>query len=270
MNVNGSPLRAVTLVLASAFFILPVAYLVSVSFKTPDDVLSGRFLPTEPTLANWPGALAATDLLRFILNSALVSVGSAAITLAVTVPAAYGVVRLGIGRRWVPQLTLGSYVAPPIVAAIPLFFLLRGAGLINTQWGLALVQGLGNVPVAYWLLTPFLRSIPVEIEEAAALDGASPRAILLRIVVPLLAPGLAATAIILAILAYTEFLFASTFTLSDSTRTLTVGLSLFQGDRLVNFGQMAAAALMGLIPIYALGLLMQRFLVEGITHGAIR
>jgi multiple sugar transport system permease protein len=263
-------LRAGALTLLAAFFFLPIAYLVSVSFKPRDDVLSGEFLPLRPTLDNWPGAFAATDLGAFIVNSIVVSLGSALITLLVTLPAVYGVVRLGVGGKWAPQLTLGSYVAPPIVAAIPLFFLLRGAGLINTHWGLALVQGFANVPVAYWLVTPFLRNIPVEIEEAAALDGATPVGTLVCIVIPLMAPGLAATAVILTILAYTEFLFASTFTFSDATRTLPVGLSLFQGDRLVNFGQMAAAALTGLIPVYLVGLFMQRFLLQGIAHGGIR
>lgn len=263
-------LQVVAAVVAVGFFLLPVAYLLSVSFKRPDDVLTGQFLPNGPTLANWPAAFEATSLATFIVNSVVVSVLSGLLTIAITLPAAYAMIRLGIGKKFLPQATLASYIAPPIVGLLPFFFLLKTIGLINTHAGLILVNGLINIPVAFWLIAPFLRRVPVEIEEAAALDGASRFRTLVSVVAPMIAPGIAATSLIVIILSFNEFLLASGLTLSDSMRTLTVGISLFQGDRLVNFGQMAAASLAGIVPIYAIALLMQKHLVEGLAHGGVK
>jgi multiple sugar transport system permease protein len=263
-------LRAAAAVLTVAFFALPIVYLLSLSFKTKDDVLTGSFLPGRPTLANWPGAFSAAPLSTFIGNSVAIAVAAGLLTIAVTFPAVYAVERLGIARRWLPQAVLSSYMAPPIVALIPLFFLFRAVGLINTHWGLILLYGFVNVPVAFWLLAPFVKRIPVEVEEAAALDGAGRLRTLAAIVVPMLAPGLVATTIITVVLAYGEFLFASAFSFSDATRTLTVGVSLFQGDRLINFGQMAVASLSGIAPVYLLALFSQRWLLRGLTEGSIK
>ncbi|WP_373414705.1 carbohydrate ABC transporter permease [Ensifer aridi] len=266
--------RHVWLALATApivgLFALPILYLVAVSFKTRDDVLSGHFWPTVPTLANWPGAFEAADIARFILNSVTVSVLAALLTIALALPSSYAVLRLKIGGKWLADVTLSSYMAPPIVALIPLFFLLKATGLLNTRAGLILVYGFANVPVAFWLLTPFLRRMPIEIEQAAAMDGAGPFRTLLQIVAPIIAPGIVATLLIVTVLSYNEFLFASAFTFSDATRTLPVGISLFQGDRLVNFGQMAAASLAGIAPVYLIALFMQRYLVSGLAHGGVK
>ncbi|WVT76716.1 carbohydrate ABC transporter permease (plasmid) [Sinorhizobium chiapasense] len=252
------------------FFALPFLYLLAVSLKTKDDVLNGHFWPTAPTLANWPAAFEAANVVGFIVNSVIVSLVAGSLTIALTLPSAYAMLRLKIGGRWLSDVTLSSYMAPPIVALIPLFFLLKASGLLDTRPGLVLIYGFANVPVAFWLLTPFLRRMPIEIEQAAAIDGAGPLRILLQIVVPIIAPGIVATFIIVTVLAYNEFLFASAFTFSDATRTLPVGISLFQGDRLVNFGQMAAASLAGIAPVYLIALFMQRYLVSGLAHGAVK
>jgi multiple sugar transport system permease protein len=262
--------RYLAVALVVAFFALPIAYLVSVSFKTKDDVLAGNFLPDAATLANWPAAFSAAPLLDFIQNSVVVAVLAGVLSVALTLPAAYAILRLNIAAKWLPQAVLSSYMAPPVVALIPLFFFFKTAGLINTLVGLILVNALANIPVAYWLIAPFLRRIPHEIEEAAALDGLGRFRTLVLIVAPMIAPGLAATTLVIIILAYNEFLFASAFAFSDVTRTLTVGLSLFQGDRLVNFGQMAAASLAGVVPIYLIALFAQRWLVAGLSHGGIK
>jgi multiple sugar transport system permease protein len=148
---------------------------------------------------------------------------------------------------------------------------LHGAAGRGAHPALLLLQvGRPDQLVAWWLLTPFLTQVPREIEEAATLDGCGPVRTLVSIVVPVISPGLAATTIIVIILAYNEFLFSSAFAFSDATRTLTVGISLFQGDRLINLGQMAVASLAGVVPIYGLALVTQRWLVRGISQGAIK
>lgn len=256
--------------LVLAFFVVPILFLVSLSFKSKDDVLTGDFLPTVVTFDNWPGAFAAAPLGGFLVNSVAVALIAGLISLALTLPAAYGVLRLNLGGRWLSDATLASFMAPPVVAVLPLFFLLKTTGLLNTQAGLAIVYGFANVPVAWWLIAPFLRRLPIEIEQAAALDGASHWQTFVHVVLPILSPGIAATGLIVTILAYNEFFFASVFTLSDNTRTLPVGVSLFQGDRLVNLGQMAVASLTGIIPVYVAALFLQRYLVQGLAHGAIK
>jgi len=256
--------------LVLTIFLLPICYLLSVSFKGTDEVLSGRFLPLQPTLDNWRKAFEVVPLFAFLRNSVTVSVLSAVITIGAALPATYAMVRLRVGGRFLPSFTLSSYVAPPVVALVPLFLLLRATGLINSLVGLALVYGLANLPVAFWLLSGFIRRVPQEIDEAAWLDGAGHGTVLVRIIAPLVAPGLVAAGLICAILAYDELLLASVFTYDAGSRTLPVAISLFQGDRLVNFGQMAAASLTGIVPVYLAGLFMQKWLVGGLAAGGVR
>jgi len=262
--------RAGAVAIVLAFFALPIAYLLSVSFKTKDEILSGDFLPQTWTLDNWRQAFEAIPLTDFVAHSISMALIAGIWTIVITLPAAYAILRLNVAGNWLVQMVLGSYMAPPVVALIPLFFFLKYAGLLNSLSGLVLVNGLVNVPVAFWLLTPFLRRIPIEIEQAASLDGARPLRTLVSIITPMIAPGIVATGIIVVILSYNEFLLASTLSMGDASRTLTVGISLFQGDRLVNFGQMAAASLVGILPVYFVALFMQRHLIEGLAHGGVK
>ena len=146
--------------LVIAFFVLPIAFLVSVSFKSPDQALSGHFLPGRPTLDNWRDTFQIIPLVRYLFNSVSVAFFSAILTVAFAFPATYAMVRLKIGGRFLPAFTLATYVAPPVVALIPLFLLLRRVGLLNTLTGLIVVNGLGNLPVAFWLLSGFVRRLP--------------------------------------------------------------------------------------------------------------
>jgi ABC-type glycerol-3-phosphate transport system permease component len=133
--------------------------------------------------------------------------------------------------------------------------------------GLIFCYALLNVPVALWLLTGFMNRIPKEIDEAAALDGAGILMTLWKIIIPLISPGIVSTGIICAILNYDEFLFAFFFT-SNPTRTLPIGVALFQGERLINFGQMAVASLVGIIPIYLVSIIFRRWLVNGLANAS--
>jgi multiple sugar transport system permease protein len=157
-----------------------------------------------------------------------------------------------------------------VVAVLPLYYLLKHTGLTNSVLGLALVTGLVNVPVAVWLLEGFVRRVPLELEEAAWLDGLGSGRTLGRIVLPLIAPGVAAALLICLFLSYNEFLFAVSFSQTTGSQTLPVGLSLFQGDRTVQFGQQAAASLIAVAPMYVVAVLAQRWLVSGLTTGALR
>lgn len=260
----------VGLVAFVVFFLFPIAYLFATSFKTPDEVLSGTFFPSSWFAANWPDAFSLVPLATYLRNSVVVAFAAGLLTLVITVPLTYAVERLRMAQEWLPTLVLATYVAPPVVALLPLFFMLRVAGLLDTLPGLVLVYGIMNIPVAFWLLRPFFQHIPRDLDEASWIDGAGYWRTMLRIVLPLLAPALVAAGLICMILSYNEFLFASTFTFSDDVRTLTVGVSLFQGERLVNFGQMAVASLSAILPVYFIALFFQRWLIGGLTHGSVK
>lgn len=263
-------IRWMALCVVLAFFLFPIAFLAATSLKTKDDVLSGHFFPATLFWQNWPDAFRSINLLLFLRNSVVAAGLSALLTLLIAIPATYAMVRFGTGGRRLYSFVLASYTAPPVVALLPLFFLLRRLHLIDSLVGLAIVYALANVPVAVWLLDGFVRHMPREIEEAAWVDGAGLVTTLTRMVMPLIAPGIVATGIICLILAYNEFLFAVTLTYRPGTQTLPVGIALFQGDRLVNFGQMAAASLTGMAPVYIVALFFQRWLIRGLTSGAVK
>ncbi|WP_448577033.1 carbohydrate ABC transporter permease [Thermomicrobium sp.] len=255
------------ILLTVIFVVSPILYLAILSITSQGEVLSGRIVPERPVIENWRIAFETVPLLRFLRNSLVAASLSSVLTLAISFPLAYAVVRLRTGGRVIPTVVLASYTAPPVVAAMPLFFLLRSLGLIDSVIGLVLVYAAANVPVAFYLLDNFLLRIPEEIEEAAWLDGAGTLRVLAEIVFPLALPGLTATGIICALLAYNEFFFALLFTYSPAAQTLPVAISLFQGEKLVQFGQMAVASLTGMIPVYMVGILLQRWLLGGLTGG---
>jgi multiple sugar transport system permease protein len=249
---------------------VPVLYVASLSVRSRDDVLNGGLLPSHLFWRNWPDAFRAVDLGHYIANSWTVAAGSVVLTLLIAVPGAYFTARAGRRGAKLATLVLSSYCAPPVVAVLPLFFLLRNLDLNNTVAGLALVDGLANVPVAIWLLDGFVRKVPKEIEEAAWLDGLGTWASLRRVVLPLISPGVAAAALICFFLSYNEFLFALSFAQDSSAQTLPVLLSLFQGDKNVEFGQQAVVSLIGIAPVYVLAVAAQRRLVAGLSSGALK
>ncbi len=256
--------------LVMLFFIFPMIFMFMVSLKSQSDIASGGFFPEQLFWQNYPDAFGSVAVATFLRNSIIVATVGALITLLIAVPATHTIVRHQVGGKFLPAFILATYVAPPIVALLPLFFLLRSTGLINTSIGLAIVYGVMNLPVAFWLLSSFVRHLPVDFEEAARIDGAGHLGVLRHIVVPLMLPGIISTGIICMILGYNEFLLASFFTRSEATQTLPVGLSLFQGDRQLRFGQMAVASLVGIIPLYFLAAFFQRWLIRGLTTGGVR
>ncbi|OPX08010.1 carbohydrate ABC transporter permease [Mycobacterium sp. AT1] len=259
----------VVLVGAVAVALLPIAYLLSLALRPAGEVLNSSLLPDTVSFDDFVKVFDTIELGTMLANSWVSAVGAAVLAVVIATPAAYFTARHVRGERLLTVL-LASYCAPPIVAIIPLFFLLRYAGLTNGVVGLILVNGIAGVPVAAWLLDGFVRRIPVEIDEAAAIDGLSVVATLRKVVIPLLWPGIVAALLVTFFLSYNDFLFAVYLAVTKESQTLTVGLSLFQGDRNVQFGQQAAAGLLGVAPVYVLALAAQRYLVGGLTTGATK
>lgn len=254
---------------AAVLALIPIGYLLSLALRPQDDVLNASLFPTELTLSNFVKVFDTIELSTMLQNSWVSAVGAAVLAVVIAAPAAYFTARHVRGERLLTVL-LASYCAPPIVAVIPLFFLLRYVGLTNDVGGLIVVNGIANVPVAAWLLDGFVRRIPIEIDEAAVIDGLSVAATFRKVVLPLLWPGIVAALLVVFFLSYNDFLFAVYLAVTKESQTLTVGLSLFQGDRNVQFGQQAAAGLLGVAPVYVLALAAQRYLVGGLTTGATK
>lgn len=260
----------VVLVVAIAIAVTPILYLVATSFKSPDDILSTRILPARLAVENWASAMANWPIFTYLGNSLLVAAVAVLVALAIAVPANYAIARLGVGGGQTLLLIVSAYIAPPVVAIVPLFLLVRAVGIMNSPAGLGLVEGLMLTPVAVWLLDGFFRSIPGEIDEAAQLDGCGPIRTLVSVLMPLITPGLAAVGIIVFILVYNDFLIPLLLTQTGNAQTLPVGIALMQGGREVMFGQMAAASLTGIIPVYLLALFAQRWLIGGLTQGSVK
>jgi len=258
------------LAVAAVLALLPVLFLVSLSLRGVDDISNGGWLPSRLRWDNWPAAFQTVPLARMLTNSWVIALGATLLTAAVAVPTAYLTARGGRRGARLYSLLLAAYCAPPVVAVLPLYFLLKSVGLTNSVLGLALVDGLANVPVAVWLLDGFVRRVPRELEEAAWVDGLTVAAGVRRVVLPLVLPGLVAAGLVCFFLAYNEFLFAVSFSQSPAAQPLTVGLSLFQGDRTVQFGQQAAASLVAIVPVYLLAVAAQRSLIGGLSQGAVK
>lgn len=263
-----SPLATAVIAAGLVGALLPLAYLLSISLMSRAEISAGELLPPSPAWGNWAAAWTLTGLPRAILNSTLAALGGAALALACALPASWLMLRYRTGGRALAATVLAPWLLPPIVAVIPLLGLLRVLGLTNTLPGLVLVYGLANTAVAVWLLRGFLARIPVEIEEAAALDGAGTLRILTLIILPLMRPGLLAVGVVLVVLNYHEFLFALFFTQGPDAQTVTVVLSLLFGDRMQDVGRLAAAALLAAAPLFLVAGVLQRGLLAGANAGA--
>jgi multiple sugar transport system permease protein len=268
----GKVVRFLAIIAFSIFILLPLLFMVTTSIKDPIEIReSGALLPTHGIHSiNWFNAFMTEPLVLFLRNSTLVAVISTFFVLLIAVPASYSIVRFTTGGNALPSLILGGYVMPPIVVSIPIFMGIKSLGLANTISGVVITHIILNVTIAVFLLDSFIRTVPRELEEAAWIDGYSRFDTLIKVVLPLIRNGLIATGIIVLILSWNEFLMALLLTYDPSTQTFPVGISRYQGQHGLQFGEMSAAALTGIIPIYILVFFFQRYVVAGLTRGGVK
>lgn len=253
--------------------LLPFWWVVSSSVKETAEIISTEptFVPRSFTLEHFRKLLSGSDFPRFFLNSVLVSLLSMAVTVALSVLAGYAFFRLRFpGRDLLYRAILLAYAFPSIVVLVPLYGLASAARLIDNPLALVIVNVTFAVPFAIWMMRAFLAAIPPEIEEAARLDGASRLTILRRIVVPLIAPGIASVAIFAFVSSWTEYLFASVLIQSDARKTIPVGLAGIIGQYQVDWGLMLAGATFTTLPVVLLFALIGRYFVTGLTAGAVK
>lgn len=268
------PLQYVALAMYLVFLGFPLIWLLSTSFASPQDLvrLHPGLFPDQPTLQNYVTAFSAQALVRSAMNSLIVAIATAVLTVVVALPASYAVVRLR-SRMAKPILgwVLVSQLFPFILLVIPIFLILSSTGLVDSRSGLVLIYVVWILPFALWMLQGYVRELPLDIEEAAMVDGASRLQVLRSIVFPLLLPGIVATTLFAFITAWNEFFFALVLIKSPELETLPLTLARFVGlEGVARLGPLAAGALVATLPGLALFGFIQRGLIGGMTAGATK
>ncbi|MEC5342773.1 carbohydrate ABC transporter permease [Brenneria populi] len=257
--------------LSVALFILPIIWMFGTAFKTPGEILNAgaRLVPERPTLASFT-ALWRGDLPTLIGNTLFISLSATAISVVIAFFAAYALARYRFPARLDNLFLLAVLVIkmmPPIVIAIPLYSLMNHLGLQNTRFGLVLAYQVYTLPFCIWMLLGFVRDIPLEIEEAGAMDGAHLCKRLAYIVFPLCAPGLVATSIFAMILGWNEFLFSLLFIYTPDKFTIPLFISNFMTENGTAWGELMAVGIVSSLPMLALAGYMQRYLLRGFSMG---
>ena len=263
-------------VLIVIYALFPVAWIVSLSFKAPSDLANGQFLPTDATSENYKGIFtgAGGDLfLPALRNSFGICLIATAISCFLAMFAAYAIARLDFrGKRIILSTALAVAIFPVISIVTPLFNLWRQIGLYDTWPGLIIPYLSLTLPISIWTLSAFFREIPWEMEEAAQVDGATTWQAFQKVIVPLAAPGVFTTAILVFIFAWNDFLFAISLTSTERSRTVPATLAFFTGASQFEqpIGAICAASVVVTVPIIIIVLLFQRRIVAGLTAGAVK
>jgi multiple sugar transport system permease protein len=251
---------------------VPLFWMVTTALKSNKDLYEDfTYLPRRPTLEHFFRVIQREDLLTNIRNSLAVAATTTAVTVVVSAFAAFSIVRYKYrGREWIGRLILFKYLLPTAMLFIPLYVIVVSLGLGNTLKSLMLTYLSFTVPFCTWMLMGYFRSIPPELEEHAMVDGCTKIGALFRILFPLSAPGIVASAIFSFTLAWNEFLLALVFTSDHSTMTVPIKLSMMVvGDQYI-WGQLMAGAVLASVPIAILYFLAQRFVVQGLAAGAVK
>jgi ABC-type glycerol-3-phosphate transport system permease component len=227
--------------------------------------------PSMPTLDNYYKVLFESNIPRYFLNSVVISVGATGLALILAIFASYGFARFDFkGKSALQSFVLIGQLLPTAAIIVPLFVTLRVLGLVNTYWGLILVYMIITLPLSVWMLTSYFRAIPVELEEAAIIDGASRLGCLFRITLPLSIPGIVSVLVYAFVTTWNEFIFALCFATDSSVKTLPIGLAEFSTEFNTDWGAVMAASVVMTAPIAILFLSMQRLFVGGLTAGATK
>ncbi|WP_137151892.1 ABC transporter permease subunit [Devosia sp. FKR38] len=269
----GPWLRLIVLLPVMIFVAFPFYWIITTSLKSTEQISQRQsiFWPQPATLTQYQSLLQDTPFVTWLLNSAFVAGAATVVSVALASLAAYALSRLRFrGAGLLTTLLLITYLLPGTLLFIPLYQTLTSLGVINTHAALILTYPTFLLPFATWVLMGYFRSIPVELEEAARIDGASRLYIFWRITLPLAAPAILSVTLFAFTNAWNEFLFAFVFITSESLRTLPIGLqSLVVGD-ILPWGKLMAASLLTTVPVAVLYIYAQRFLAEGLTVGAVK
>ena len=251
---------------------VPLYWMVTTAIKTNKELYEEfSYVPRKLTLENFVRVIVREELLTNIRNSFSVAMSTTLFTVVVSSMAAFSIVRYRYpGRDWIGRVILFKYLLPSAMLFIPLYVIVTALGLGNTQQGLMLTYLTFTIPFCTWMLMGYFRGMPIELEEQAMVDGCTKFGALLRILLPLSAPGLVASAIFSFTLAWNEFLLALVITMDQSTMTVPIKLTMMVvGDQYI-WGQLMAGAVLASIPVAALYFIGQRYVVQGLAAGAVK
>lgn len=252
--------------------LFPFVWFVITSLKSQREIEA-----TPPTW--WPtggmdfywSALIDHQLVNYMLNSLVVAGSTTLVALAVGIPAAYALSRLPLpGKQVIMGGLLCVSMFPQIAIAGPVWQILERIGGLNTHWGVVLPYVTLTLPLSIWILASFFKEMPTELEEAARVDGCSAWGAMMRIMIPLAAPGIFTAAILIFVYAWNEFFFALLILTQPEQQTLPVGIALFQGEFTMPWGELAAASVLATLPLVVLVILFQRWIISGLSAGAVK
>ena len=266
-------LRYLYLTILAVFAAFPLLWLLLCSIRSSSDLLNRptSLLPAKVTFENFYNVIVNLHLAVNIRNSLTISLSTTLIATLISSMAAYGIVRFfpKLGSIMSKMLIM-TYMFPAIVLVVPYAVVMGKLGLTNTRIGLTIVYLSFNVPYAVWLLVGFFRTVPLGIEEAARIDGANRMQVFLQVVLPLVAPGLVATAIYMFINSWNEFLYALILTSSSDIMTLSIKLHTIQAADIFNLGDMMAACVVVVVPSEVFFCFIQKYIAGGMTEGAVK
>jgi trehalose/maltose transport system permease protein len=263
----------VLIVIISVYALFPFYYAIITSFKSGSAIFEITYWPTDFSLANYIGVFRSGSFPRNIVNSIIVSFAVVVLSLLLAVTAAYALARVRFAGRGVLLFTILSVSMFPQIAVLAgLFEMVRAFGLYNNLLSLILAYMIFTLPFTVWVLTTFMRDLPIELEEAAIVDGAKPHQIIFKVFMPLMWPALVTTGLLAFIAAWNEFLFALTFVSNDAQRTVPVAIALLSGatEQEIPWGPIMAASVIVTVPLVVLVLIFQRRIVAGLTAGAVK
>lgn len=269
-------LRYLVVILALAFFLFPIVWVVGMSIKLPGEYLRNPpvWIPEEPSLLHFRNVFASRGAAA-LRNSVIIATTAMLMSVGIGSLAAYSLVRFNTGGRNFAFWLLSQRMMPPVVLVVPFFLVLRELGQIDPRIGidshaaLIALYTMFNLPFVIWMMRSYFESVPAEIEESGQVDGSTRLGAFFRLTLPLAIPGLIATATFAFIFSWTEFLFAVIFTRTNAV-TLPVAIAGFTGAQGSNWGQASALAVVATAPVFVLGLLVQKHFVRGLTLGAVR
>jgi trehalose/maltose transport system permease protein len=254
--------------------VVPFIYVVTSSFKTGNAIFDVSMWPKAPSMDNYRGLfLGKQPFGQQFGNSVLVASITVAVAMVISLTAAYALGRIRFkGKGLLLLAILGVSMFPQVAILSGMFELMQSLGLYNKTWGLVVPYTVFTLPFTVWVLTTFMRDLPGELEEAAIMDGCGPLRIIFQVFMPLLWPAMVSTGLLAFIGAWNEFLFALTFVIEDTSRTVSVGLGMIAGDSTFElpWGSIMAASVVVTIPLLLMVLVFQRKIISGLTAGAVK
>ena len=269
----NSILRLLVISLIMFILLAPFLWILLASFRPNMELIRNQTLiPQNLTIENYISLFAKSAYWQWVINSTIVAIYTVVLSLPLIVAGAYSVYRTQYrGRNVLSLFLLSVYIFPTALLVVPIFKIFDGLALVDSHLGCALMNTAFAVPFGIWLLQAFLKSLPPELEEAAAVDGIGRIRTLFQIIIPQAAPGIIAIAMFAFIVSWTEYLFAMTLLLSNDLHTLPIGLTgIVFGQYRVNWGFAAAGAVGSALPVFILFLIVGRWFIRGISAGAIK